>query len=298
MRTVMEKVNRGSFRAPCGGPKQPGAVRCPVFTDRCKGKGLSGTVRAFSLIELLVVAALIAVFSAMLLPALSSTKSGARSTHCKSNLRQLGVVLGLYLDDSAAAYPYTASVPEANPRGVAYWFDALESGMPHPKWGEGVFKCPAYQGLSYEGEASTNSRGELMAVYAACGSYAYNASGSRNPEAGSSGPVSPGVGFVVAHGQPVQRPVREGDICAPSELYIFGDAPLAQGPWGTVALLRWGGAADYNALTGENATVEKPQHSTVFNMLLADLHAESVPTKILLSTNSACRSRWNHDHLP
>lgn len=61
----------------------------------------------FSLIDLLVSIAVVAVLIALLMPSLSSVREAARRVVCASNVRQIGLGIAMYADDHKGLLPYT-----------------------------------------------------------------------------------------------------------------------------------------------------------------------------------------------
>ncbi|MDH7569620.1 MAG: DUF1559 domain-containing protein [Armatimonadota bacterium] len=85
----MSVVHPGCARARSGNP--------------CQGdKGWRG----FTLIEALVVLAVLALLAAVLMPTLARAREQARAGVCQSNLRQIGSAFQLYLQDYDDTYPH------------------------------------------------------------------------------------------------------------------------------------------------------------------------------------------------
>jgi prepilin-type N-terminal cleavage/methylation domain-containing protein/prepilin-type processing-associated H-X9-DG protein len=107
---------------------------------------------AFTLVELLVSIAVIAVLMALLLPALRGARESARRVQCAANLRALSTAIQGYCEDNRGLFPGIASVPQL-PWDWIYW--APSQGFPFTDFGKGplirylaspkpaTFRCPS-----------------------------------------------------------------------------------------------------------------------------------------------------------
>lgn len=81
---------------------------------------------AFTLVEVLVVIAIMAVLASLLLPALTRSKGKAEGTACSGNLKQLSVAWLLYADDNADALVNNHGVPETLARRQTWANNVLD----------------------------------------------------------------------------------------------------------------------------------------------------------------------------
>ncbi len=92
--------------------------------------------RQFTLIELLIVIAIIAILAAMLLPALNKARERARSTECISKIKQLSMSVFSYSDDFNGYAPVSQKYNGLN----HVWSRTLwRAGYAQPK----MFHCPS-----------------------------------------------------------------------------------------------------------------------------------------------------------
>lgn len=109
----------------------------------------------FTLLELLIVIAIISLLLAVLIPGLAKARAIAKRLSCQSNLRQLGIAWGLYFDDHDGnlyrgintnhTFGGWEGTGGYGPDRPLNGYIGLDHGMPSEN-GAKVFRCPADRG--------------------------------------------------------------------------------------------------------------------------------------------------------
>ncbi|MBI2946965.1 MAG: DUF1559 domain-containing protein [Verrucomicrobia bacterium] len=252
---------------------------------------------AFTLIELLVVIAIIAVLAGMLLPTLVRAKAMGQLARCKSNVKQIGLAMNMYVQDQGYFPPHEWY----DGKDWVYYFHRLQP-YTSSRWTDPLYRCPAYKGYTVN---PTNG-------YFALGSYGYNRFGSGGPGGPKLG-GGPTLGLVGAFLAPGFAPLPEVVVKVPSDMIALGDATLSKisesdlksgwkvnGPPAACGTM-WIGIPPkifteaYDRMAIQAA---RERHRNISNIAFCDGHVESIKQEKLYERTDDNLRRWNNDHEP
>jgi len=246
----------------------------------------------FTLVELLVVIAVIGVLVSLLLPTLANAKAKAQAIYCQNNLRQMGIALIIYTQENGGAYPMFMREWATDSQAVTRvkWFDDISPNL-SPTWERGIYKCPNYRGMiwGYYPHESTPY------IPLSAGSYAYNG--------GSSG-ADPGQYLFGLSGKypggslNATEPVWESEVASPGDMIALGDSisRMRMG-WRYPELVNGGDflSRDVNSYWEASLTGARERHRGRANIAFADGHGEAPSLRRLFEGSPEC---WYSDNRP
>ena len=216
--------------------------------------------RGFTLLELLIVIAIIAIIAGMLLPALNRVREKANGIDCVSNLKQIQQALSSYVDDNQEYFPAYSNISAAGNGFTSTWIDTIYKG--NYLKGGAVFFCK-----SHRNRKSTDYDAKFIAdplnVSTTNVSYGYNSfylgCSFMLPDATQSNWITP-----------AKRP----QIRKPSETISLVDTvSLSKPDQGTCFCIP---CIDESFLNGGIAGQPDPRHSGGCNIAWSDGHVSQV----------------------
>jgi prepilin-type N-terminal cleavage/methylation domain-containing protein/prepilin-type processing-associated H-X9-DG protein len=212
--------------------------------------------KAFTLIELLIVIAVIALVLALLMPAMARARQQGRSVLCSSNLRQMLFAAAMYANENDEYFPM-AIINEVtgNLRRMRAWDFTTVSGQsvvePGLLWqGEMIEKiqqCPSFRGAA-------NWANDPYTGYNYNSSYIGGTAAVKNGE-------------IMAH--TVVMSAKVGEIRKPNECAVFGDGEWADGA-NKFMRSPFPGELDKNFTSGRYAGTQGYRHLGKTNVAWAD----------------------------
>lgn len=216
------------------------------------------TRKGFTLIELLVVIAILSLLASLMLPALSLSKSRAKSIKCLNNLKQMVIAAQIYTAESNDYYPLSYYYQDSQD-GISYSFawdlttviGAERKVVPGLLWqGRGikaVQQCPAYLG---------------------------DANWQKNPYTGYNYNTS-----YIGRGQfeAIPESAKDSSVRVPSQTVIFGDGEYSAGA-NKFMRAPWESPGDAS-FKGRWAGTQGFRHSGHSNAAFCDGHAESLKNR-------------------
>ena len=191
--------------------------------------------KKFTLIEILVVVAIIGILASLLLPSLKNAREKARLASCNNNEKQIGLSFALYQDDNKGYYPIYGNDSDANiswddmlsdydGRNISE-ADRLTEELRIDDYSAGSYSCPSNR---------QNRDPILIKSYAINNSYVQDDISNANAVRGIAGWKND-AGWSMA----VNNVVNTSNFIILSEVHFWSNKMGSTGAWGE------GGPRDY-----------------------------------------------------
>jgi prepilin-type processing-associated H-X9-DG protein/prepilin-type N-terminal cleavage/methylation domain-containing protein len=285
---------------------------------------------AFTLIELLIVIAIIAILASLLLPALSQAKARARTAKCASNQRQLMLAMQMYVTDYGG-YP-DGDIPYLDSNGFylgpgrgpsTHWYADLMPYLSETKTMmynfslgtrdfslvqkyRGIWRCPSHP------VGPKPPPPKSVYVFFDFASYGYNVEGSAGA-IGSPPHMFAGLGYVDSYpphtGHPLCNGVRDSEVKVPSDMIALADGYVAIGGGKTKPASLWeyidlrhvepGQAQQAGFSIEPMLGTAAHRHSGKLNVAFCDGHIERIrPFDLFFNLDAKWLRKWNRDNDP
>ncbi|HYF47838.1 MAG TPA: prepilin-type N-terminal cleavage/methylation domain-containing protein [Planctomycetota bacterium] len=208
------------------------------------------SARGFTLVELLVVVAIIGALIGLLVPVLGNARAAAKRTQCLSNLRQIYLATETYINNNFGYYP------------PAYFSRTIDGKLHRFEWDYTKVGSNVLPGIIFQGQH--------VDKVLQCPCYVRPMGWSGDPYCGYNYNTS-----YVGHGEgeAIPYPISTNDIVKAGSVALFGDGEYADGPNKFMrAPLPNPGDATFS---GRYAGTQGFRHGGMTNVIFADGHAES-----------------------
>lgn len=265
--------------------------------------------KAFTLVELLVVIAIIAILASLVLPALAKGKLLSKEIQCKSNLRQMSLALGVYLDDNDALYPTYDWAPQERRFN---WEIAVARNIAGSS-ATSVSKTPLHCPTGRQGVPHETVPGAVFS-FSASPTYGYNSFGyvpTQHLAAVSEPRQASGLGGIKQSDESGIVPTSESQLINPSDMLALGDGFRARAAdagttkleesfyLGRVPNIGFRSPGAWTSKNGREENLAEQRHRGRLNMVFSDGHVASGKVEQwYFSDAETDLRRWRTDNQP
>ncbi len=218
----------------------------------------------FTLIEMLVVIAIIALLSTLIVPAVGRALSKAKSVRCLAHMKQIGTAIASFSSDNQGRIPLVTNQGSSSSAGKLHWIQYLsgyvgkeDAGWVDPNDPTSVFwGCPEWRGR--------------------------DASWNIPPRANAAVSSSPGYGMNMYPEQPANWNANSRNDQSNEPLYALDQITHASNRVLVADAIDWHVSASWNYDNGYFGFTSwsrgAPQrHGKTANYLFFDMHAQALP---------------------